>query len=85
SVEQMARESYMSVDHFIRLFARYMGVTPAEYKIRARLDKARALLKMTNYSITKIAQRLGYPDIHTFSRQFTKRMGMSPTAFRAGD
>ncbi|MBD3240393.1 MAG: helix-turn-helix domain-containing protein [Chitinivibrionales bacterium] len=84
SVEQMARESYMSVDHFIRLFARYMGVTPAEYKIRARLDKARAMLRMSNYSVTEIAKRLAYPDIHTFSRQFTKRMGMSPTAFRAG-
>ncbi len=71
-----------SKDHFIRLFRGYHGVTPGEFLIRARTDKARGLLVSSQLSVKQISAQLGYADAYTFSRQFKQRTGVAPRRFR---
>lgn len=82
-LDDMMRDCPCSRDHLIRLFREHHGVTPVEFLIRARMDSARSLLLATGFSIKQIAAQLGYADTFCFSRQFKKRAGLSPSAFRA--
>lgn len=82
SIESLAGRLEYSTDHFIRVFKKYKGVTPGEYWIRARMDAAVGLLRFSDFSITQIASQLGYGEIFAFSKQFRKRMGISPTDYR---
>jgi AraC-like DNA-binding protein len=84
-LDDMMRDCPCSRDHLIRLFRHHHDVTPVEFLIRARVERARALLSATSFSIKQIAAQLGYADTFCFSRQFKKRTGMSPSAFRRGD
>lgn len=81
-VEELAREADCSVDHFIRLFRRALGVTPGEYLIRLRIEEAKALLTFSSQPISRVAELLGYPDLYSFSRQFKSRTALSPTCYR---
>ena len=83
AVEKVAQELGCSLDHFIRQFRLCKGITPGEFILRCRIQTAADLLRYTTYSITDIAELLGYPDVYSFSKQFRKRAGQSPSAFRA--
>ena len=72
----------MSVCWFIRSFKRYMGVTPMQYVTSIRINKAKELLKNTNYSIQEISGRLGYQSTQAFDRVFKRETGMKPLEFR---
>lgn len=82
SVEELASSAAYSADHFTRLFRAVAGVTPKEYCIRARLERAQVLLVESPMSIEQIATNLGYADVFFFSRQFKQRFGISPSAWR---
>jgi AraC-like DNA-binding protein len=82
SVSEMATQTGYSPDHFTRIFESVAGARPKEFVIRARIERATQLLTESALSIDQIARTLGYPDIFTFSRQFKKRMGRPPTAWR---
>ncbi len=84
SLEDMLESFPISKDHLIRLFRRYMGMTPGEYLIRTRIDHAKGLLLITSDSMKEIAYHLGYSDQFVFSRQFKTRTGVSPREFRRG-
>lgn len=81
-LDDMRLECSCSKDHLIRLFRQYHGVTPGEFLIRARTDAARGLLAASSLSIKQIAAQLGHADASSFSRQFSERVGVSPSAFR---
>ena len=81
-LEDMRVDCRYSKDHLIRLFRQYHGVTPGEFLIRARTDTARGLLAISSLSVKQIAAHLRYADASAFSRQFTARVGLSPSAFR---
>lgn len=68
--------------HFLRLFARVVGVTPHQYLVRARLRRAARLLAETDDSITDIATRVGFADLSNFVRTFGRAAGVSPRRFR---
>lgn len=72
----------MSYPRLRALFVERYGVSPGEYRIRLRIDRACSLLKTTRWSLAEIAEKLGYSDAFAFSRQFRERMGMSPSEFR---
>ena len=74
----------MSVCWFIRSFKRYMGVTPMQYVTSIRINKAKELLKNTNYSIQEISGLVGYENPLYFSRIFRKQIGCSPSGYRKG-
>jgi AraC-like DNA-binding protein len=84
SVALLAREAGYSVDHFSRLFRRIMGERPQAYVIRCKLERACALLAESGMSVGMVADALGFRDIFYFSRQFRNKLGVSPSAYRAG-
>lgn len=83
SVADLAKSAGYSVDHFSRVFEKITGQRPQECVIAARLARARQLLAETGLTISQIAEALGFRDVFFFSRQFTQRVGQTPSAFRA--
>ncbi len=66
-----------------RRFQKLMGIPLHEHTIQHRLQAACQLLRRTDLTISEIAAQLGYRDIYFFSRQFQRKMKLSPTRFRA--
>jgi AraC-like DNA-binding protein len=77
-----AAEVGLSPFHFLRLFARVLGVTPHQYLVRARLRRAARLLAGDADSITDVAYRVGFGDLSNFVRTIHKAAGVSPRRFR---
>ncbi len=82
SLESLATELRMSYERFRKVFRELMGVSPGEYRIRRRIDRARALLQTRDLPIKAVAEELGYPNPYAFSAQFKQLVGESPEAFR---
>lgn len=82
TVEQMAAELHLSRSRFFHLFVATVAEPPMRYVIRARIGRARTLLKESGMRISEIAEALGYQDVYYFSRQFRKETGCPPSAFR---
>lgn len=81
-LERAARESGLSPFHFLRLFARVLGVTPHQYLVRSRLRRAASLLADEDRSITDVAFEVGFGDLSNFVRTFRRAAGVSPRGFR---
>lgn len=77
-----AAEAGLSPFHFLRLFARVLGVTPHQYLVRARLRRAARLLAEGAQSVTDIALDVGFADLSNFVRSFHRAAGLSPRRFR---
>jgi AraC-like DNA-binding protein len=82
SLERAAREAELSPFHFLRLFARVLGVTPHQYLVRSRLRRAARLLTEDDRSITDVALDAGFADLSNFVRTFHRAAGTSPRRFR---
>jgi len=82
TVRELAARAGYSVDHFVRLFRARTGLSPKEFMVRRRMDRATALLKGSSHTVTQIADLLGYQDLGFFSRQFKAYVGASPDHFR---
>lgn len=83
SLDQLADTACLSKYHFLRLFKSAYGVTPHQFQLRLRMDKARSLLTRTGLSIQEIAWALGYDDPAVISRQFRSQIGVYPSQYRA--
>ena len=81
-LESTAREFGLSSFHFLRLFAKVLGVTPHQYLIRSRLRRAARLLADDTRSITEIALDVGFGDLSNFVRTFHRVAAVSPRSFR---
>lgn len=81
-LERAAREAGLSPFHFLRLFAKVLGVTPHQYLLRARLRRAARLLAEEERSITDVALDVGFGDLSNFVRSFHRAAGVSPRSFR---
>ncbi|MBF2075215.1 MAG: helix-turn-helix transcriptional regulator [Synechococcales cyanobacterium C42_A2020_086] len=68
--------------HFSHLFKQTTGFSPYQYLLQQRIERAKQLLKQTNYSIMEIALLCGFNSHSHLSKQFRQRMGMSPKAYR---
>jgi len=82
SLIRLAREAGMSEFHFSRAFKRTTGVTPSQYFIDLRLEKARRLLRETNRSAIEIGLEVGYTSPSHFARIFHREVGISPSDYR---
>lgn len=78
----LARALGLSYERFRKVFRERMGMSPGEYRIRRRIDRARALLTSGAEPVKAIADTLGYPNPYAFSAQFKQVVGESPEAFR---
>jgi AraC-like DNA-binding protein len=81
-LEDAAREAGLSPFHFLRVFAKIVGVTPHQYVLRLRLREAARLLAEASRSITDIALDSGFADLSNFVRTFRRAAGVSPREFR---
>lgn len=78
----LASEFSMSESTLLRQLKRLTGLSPIQYLQEVRLDKARHLLESRSYdSISKVADKVGYSDLSSFSRSFRNRFGKSPSDF----
>jgi transcriptional regulator GlxA family with amidase domain len=82
-VRRLARVSGVSAAHFARSFRQAFGVPPHRYLLTRRVERATALLRDTDLSITEIAFQTGWTSLGTFGRTFRDVVGDSPGAFRA--
>ena len=77
-----AAKADVSAFHFLRLFAKVLGVTPNQYLVRSRLRHAARLLADPARRITDIALDVGFGDLSNFVRTFRRAAGLSPSGFR---
>ena len=82
-VGRLARVSHVSQAHFARSFKDAFGLPPHRYLLTRRLERAKALLRDTDLSITDIAFRTGWKSLGTFGRIFRDVTGESPGELRA--
>jgi transcriptional regulator GlxA family with amidase domain len=82
-VERLAEVSGVSEAHFARSFKQAFGIPPHRYLLTRRIERATALLRDTDLSITEIAFVTGWGSLGTFGRTFRDITGESPSAIRA--
>jgi transcriptional regulator GlxA family with amidase domain len=82
-IAALARIAYVSPAHFIRTFRATFGETPHRYLQRRRVERAMALLRESDRSVTDICVAVGFTSLGTFSRTFRDVVGESPTHYRA--
>lgn len=85
SVERLAAQAKLSPAHYSRLVKKLLGVSPMQYVIRKRVDRAAVLLEQTPMKLAAIATAVGYDDPYYFSRLFKKVTGTPPSAYRKRD
>lgn len=82
SAREIAREVCMSEGHMRATFRQVMGLTPHQYAIQVRLEKAKELLAMTELTLSEVAERTGFDDVSYFINSFRKREGTTPAVYR---
>ena len=81
-LDSVSQQAGLSPFHFLRLFARVLGVTPHQYLVRCRLRHAARLLADPARSVTDVAFDVGFADLSNFVRTFRRAAGVSPRTFR---
>lgn len=81
TAEKLVSLCGISYSYIKRLFATKFKISPKRYIIQLKMNYATDLLQLGEYSISQIANLCGYEDIYSFSRQFKKEFGLSPTDF----
>jgi AraC-like DNA-binding protein len=84
-VPAMARAALMSPAHFSRRFRAAYGETPYSYLMTRRIERAKALLRRGELSVTDVCLAVGCTSLGSFSARFTELVGESPSAYRARD
>lgn len=82
SLDDSADIAMMNPAHFLRNFKTAFGTTPHQYLMHGRLELAKKLLTETNMSIQEISEQVGFEVLSSFSHQFSRQEGLSPSAYR---
>lgn len=82
TLEEVAQTVHLSPYYFSRLFKQETGKNFVEYLTAIRLEKAKKMLRDTQFSITRVAMEVGYHDASYFSRVFRQETGMTPNQYR---
>jgi AraC-like DNA-binding protein len=82
-VDDMARAAGLSKAHFSREFRRAFGESPHHYLLTRRLERAAALLRMTDWSVAEVCVEVGLRSIGSFTTSFKRAYGQTPTEYRA--
>lgn len=83
SLQRLAAEVAMSPYHFLRTFRAVAGMTPHQFLLHTRLQRAAVRLRCSGDAVSTIALEAGFSDLSTFNRRFRRLMGASPGAYRA--
>ncbi len=81
-VEALARDAHMSAGHFSREFRLAYGESPYSYLMTRRIERAMALLRRGDLSVTQVCFEVGCSSLGTFSTRFTELVGMPPSTYR---
>jgi AraC-like DNA-binding protein len=81
-VEALARGAHMSAGHLSRQFRRAYGESPYGYLMTRRIERAMALLRRGDLSVTEVCFEVGCSSPGTFSTRFTELVGVPPSAYR---
>ena len=81
-VEALARGAHMSAGHLSREFRRAYGESPYSYLMTRRIERAMALLRRGDLSVTEVCFEVGCTSLGTFSTRFTELVGMPPSTYR---
>ena len=84
-VAALARTALMSTAHFSRQFRAAYGETPYTYLMTRRTERAKALLRHGDMSVTEVCLAVGCTSLGSFSARFTEVVGETPTAYRSRD
>ena len=82
-VPALARSAAMSTGHFSRSFKVAFGESPYSYLMTRRIERAKALLRRGDMSVTDVCFAVGCTSLGSFSSRFTELVGESPSAYRA--
>jgi transcriptional regulator GlxA family with amidase domain len=82
SVAGLARTALMSSAHFSRQFRAAYGETPYAYLMTRRIERAKALLRRGDLSVSEVCVAVGCSSLGSFSARFTELVGETPTAYR---
>ncbi|WP_024796173.1 helix-turn-helix transcriptional regulator [Tomitella biformata] len=82
-VEELARGAHMSAGHLSRQFKLAYGESPYSYLMTRRIERAMALLRGGELSVTEVCFAVGSSSLGTFSTRFTELVGMPPSRYRA--
>jgi AraC-like DNA-binding protein len=81
-VEALARGAHMSAGHLSREFRLAYGESPYGYVMTRRIERAMALLRRGDLTVTQVCFEVGCSSLGTFSTRFTELVGMPPSAYR---
>jgi AraC-like DNA-binding protein len=81
-VEKLARGVHMSAGHLSREFRLAYGEPPYSYLMTRRIERAMALLRRGDLSVTEVCFEVGCSSLGTFSSRFTELVGMPPSTYR---
>lgn len=81
NVNVLAEMSGYSDSYFCTLFRRSFGQTPIQYINYLKIDRSIKLMACTDYNVTKIAEMLGFDNVHYFSRLFKQKIGIAPNEY----
>ena len=81
-LEDLASMTHLSRFYISHSFKKEIGMSPMEYLIDIRIKESKILLRTTNYSISQVADIVGFTTPTYFSKQFRKSTGISPTGYR---
>lgn len=82
-VAALAQTALMSAGHFSRSFRAAFGETPYSYLMTRRIERAKALLRRGDLSVTEVCFAVGCTSLGSFSSRFTELVGETPSAYRA--
>ncbi|BCH25133.1 AraC family transcriptional regulator [Mesorhizobium sp. L-8-10] len=82
SIDGLASETATSPYHFLRSFRTVTGMTPYQYLLRTRLQRAAVRLRTSDEPVASIAFDAGFGDLSTFNRRFRRIMGATPSDYR---
>ncbi len=82
NVEELARGANMSAGHLSRSFRAAYGESPYSYLMTRRIERAMALLRRGDLTVTEVCFAVGCSSLGTFSSRFTELSGMAPSAYR---
>lgn len=82
-IPALARSAHVSQAHFSREFRATFGETPYQYLLSRRMERAKALLRAGDLSVTEVCHTVGFTSLGSFSSQFRRFVGESPSDYRA--